>query len=200
MRRLAKPVSPLLGSEGSNPSLSAIGSTRAATNGKLHAETSLETSKGFRNDLQWRSASAAVVLAALIHSGCAAKRELVVLSDPPGATVRLDDAIVGKTPYRMEFESFGKRRVTLYHEGCRTWSDLVDLQAPWYGRFPFDFFSEVLVPVGWKYRKEVPVTLEPATGDVSEPDLEPVLRRAEMLRKAGPEGPRPVARPTAQPQ
>jgi hypothetical protein len=130
----------------------------------------------------------AYLLAAVLAS-CAVQREFVITSDPPGAKVRLDQEIVGETPYRTQFEAFGTRRVTLYREGYRAWSGPVKLTAPWYARFPLDFFSEVLFPWGWTYHKVVSVTLEPESGSVTQPDLEKVLDRAEVLRKAGPEGP-----------
>lgn len=139
----------------------------------------------------------AAVLTSLL-AACAAHRELVVLSDPPGASVRLDQKMVGETPYRTEFEAFGTRRVTLYRDGYRTWSGPVKLVEPWYASFPFDFFTEVLFPFGWSYKKELHVTLEPEGGAVTQPDLQKVLDRAEVLRKAGPEGPqrtKPAANP-----
>ena len=184
MRRLAKPVSPFLGSEGSKPSLSAS-SRGGERRGMLQAVMERALSR----------ARIAVALAALV-SACAVHRELIILSDPPGAAVRLDQEIVGTTPYRTEFEAFGTRRVTLYKDGYRAWSDQVRLVAPWYATFPFDFFSEVLIPFGWHYRKKVSVSLEPEGGSVTQPDLEQVLERAEVLRKAGPEGPQRVQPPT----
>jgi len=132
----------------------------------------------------------ALVVAVLLGTGCAVQRKLEILSDPPGASVRLDQQMVGFTPYITEFEAFGTRRVTLYRQGYRTWSESIPIAAPWYALFPFDLFSEVLLPFGWTYTKKVEVTLEPATGPVTAPDLEKVLEQAEQLRKAGPEGPR----------
>ena len=136
------------------------------------------------------STLAAALLAALTTSACAVHRELVIVSEPAGAAVRLDQQMVGYTPYRAEFESFGTRRVTLYRQGYRTWSDSIPIEAPWYALFPFDLFSEVLLPFGWSYTKSIAVTLEPESGPVTTPDLEKVLEQAELLRKAGPEGPR----------
>ena len=134
---------------------------------------------------------------AILIAGCATHRELVVESDPPGASVRLDEKLVGETPYTSEFEAFGTRRLTLYKEGYRPVSRPVKLVAPWYARFPFDIFSEVLIPVGWTYRKHVKVTLEPESGPVTVPDLEKVLEEADVLRTAGPEG--PGKKPTPEP-
>ncbi len=139
-----------------------------------------------------------LLILASLASSCAVHRELVVLSDPPGAAVRLDQKMVGETPYHTEFDSFGTRRVTLYREGYRAWSEPVKLVEPWYARFPLDFFSEVLLPFGWHYRKVVHVSLEPESGAVTQPDLDKVLERAEELRKAGPEGPQRAKPPPPQ--
>lgn len=129
------------------------------------------------------------IAAGLLATGCAVRRELVIVSNPPGASVRLDQQMVGQTPYRTEFLAFGTRRVTLYRQGYQTWSDSIPIEAPWYAVFPFDLFSEVLLPFGWKYTKEVEVELEPESGAVTAPDLQRVLDEAEVLRTAGPEGP-----------
>ena len=169
MRRLAKPVSSDRGSEGSNPSLSATGETNMADGS--------------------RSQRSAIAVAAVLLAGCAAKRELVVTSDPPGATVRLDERIVGVTPYRERFDAYGRRRVTVYLDGYRTSSKRVKLRPPWYARFPIDFFSEVVFPVGWRDTQFVHVDLAPESGEVTEGAVANVLENATRLRFAGPDGP-----------
>ena len=136
-----------------------------------------------------RARAVALCVLACFASACAVRRELVILSKPAGAQVRLDDQIVGWTPYTTSFEAYGTRRVTLYREGYRSDSRLVELHPPWYGRFPFDVFSEILIPVGWHDRHVVEISLEKESGAVTEPDLEAVLDRAEALRMATPEGP-----------
>ena len=134
-------------------------------------------------------------------SSCAVRRELVVVSDPPGAILQLDEVIVGTTPYQRSFEDYGTRRVTLQRSGFRTRSELIDVRPPWYSYFPLDLVSEVLLPFGWKDRQEFRFKLEPEVGRTAEPDLEPVHERAERLRRAGPEGPQPVkAPPRVEPQ
>ncbi|MFN0009552.1 MAG: PEGA domain-containing protein [Planctomycetota bacterium] len=130
-----------------------------------------------------------VIAVGVLATGCAVRRELVIVSRPPGASVRLDQQMAGYTPFRTEFLAFGTRRVTLYRQGYQTWSESIPIEAPWYAIFPFDLFSEVLLPFGWKYSKEVEVDLEPESGSVTAPDLERVLDEAEVLRTAGPEGP-----------
>ena len=128
---------------------------------------------------------------ALGVEACAAERQLILHSDPPGATVRLDDRIVGTTPYEEDFLAYGTRRVTLYRTGYRTYSERIKLRPPWYGRFPFDIISEVLLPVGWKDVHSYEYELELASSEVTVPDLDAVLERARALRMAEPEGPRP---------
>lgn len=127
---------------------------------------------------------------------CAARRELTILSNPPGALVRLDDTIVGTTPFKTSFDAYGTRRVTLYREGYRTVSKRIDVDPPWYARFPLDIVSEVLLPFGWRDPHEYVLDLEPEGGRVTETDLTKVLENARKLRLAEPSGPRPALRAT----
>jgi len=133
------------------------------------------------------------LVAALGLSACQAKRLLIVTSDPPGAQVLLDGVELGTTPLEEPFVHYGTRRLTFYLEGYLTWSDVVAVKPPWYGRFPFDLVSEILVPMGWRDEHRYHAELEQGRGKIDEPDLESVLRRADTLRTAGPEGPRPEA-------
>jgi len=140
----------------------------------------------------------AVLLATLLLGACAAERRLIITSDPPGALVRLDDTIVGSTPYEVAFDAYGTRRITLYKQGYRTASKLVPIEAPWYATFPLDIISEVLIPIGWKDIRRVDIALEQDAGPVTRPDLAAVLQRAESLRLAEPSGPRPSTIPPPQ--
>ena len=120
---------------------------------------------------------------------CAAQRTLRIESDPPGALLRIDDRIVGVTPYTEEFFDYGTRRLTLYADGYHSTSRIVELDPPWYARFPIDILSEVIIPWGWKDPHTVRVSLEAVKGEVTVPDLNAVLERAQALRLAGPDGP-----------
>ena len=132
----------------------------------------------------------ALILAALVlASGCAAKRSLMITSDPEGAAVRLDEKIIGTTPITVDFHHYGIRRITLYKDGYLTTTRRVDVDAPWYGLFPMDYVSEVFLPIGWNDRHRVHFTLSPGTPVEMRPDLRSVLDRAETLRRAGPDGP-----------
>jgi hypothetical protein len=129
------------------------------------------------------------LLLLLACASCAAQRTLTVESDPPGATLRIDDRIVGPTPYTEPFSDYGTRRITLYKAGYHSRSQVVQLSPPWYAAFPLDIFSEVLFPVGWKDPHVFKLDLEAVKGDVTAPDLNTVLERAQALRLAGPDGP-----------
>lgn len=141
-----------------------------------------------------RSHAALLLLAAC--ASCAAERKLVIRSEPPGALVRLDNQVVGTTPYETTFDSYGTRRITLYKEGHVPLSRVLVIEPPWYADFPADLLTEVLFPVGWKDVREEDFTLEPVReGAISTPDLDAVLLRAESLRLAEPAGPRPSTVP-----
>jgi len=134
-------------------------------------------------------------VALTVSGGCATQRKLVVTSTPPGALLRLDDTIVGSTPYEISYDAYGTRRITLYKQGYATASQQVVLDAPWYLSFPIDLVTEVLIPIGWKDIRSVEVPMERDVGPVTRPDLAAVLQRAESLRLAEPSGPRPSTIP-----
>lgn len=126
---------------------------------------------------------------ALLTPGCRAERTLAVTSQPDGARVLLDDKIIGATPKRHEFHHYGVRRVCVSKDGYRTTTELVELSPPWYGRFPIDIVSEVLLPMGWKDRRHVKIELPEGQEEFSMPGIQSVIERARVLRNAGPEGP-----------
>ena len=138
---------------------------------------------------------------ALLSQGCRAHRYLAISSTPPGAEVRLDDEVVGRTPLRVPFEHYGTRRVTYYLAGYRTYTRRIRLRAPWYARFPLDIVSEVLLPFGFTDRRKVHQDLVQGEEVMSLPSLRSVIERADVLRQAGPEGPRdlPDVRPSVVP-
>lgn len=130
-----------------------------------------------------------MLCAALVAAGCRAQREIWIRTEPPGALIRLDDELVGRTPIDVSFEQYGTRRVTAYLDGYRTVSSEVEIETPWWDVFPLDFVSEVLLPFGWADVHRVELALEPEVGEVSEGELRAVLDRAEELRRGGPAGP-----------
>ena len=130
-----------------------------------------------------------VTLGVLFGSGCKARRSLAITSNPSGARVLLDDQVIGETPLRVEFHYYGVRRLCLSKEGHRTVTQLIEVEAPWYGRFPMDIVTEVLLPIGWKDRRHIKVDLPKGQETFSIPGIQSVVERARVLRRAGPTGP-----------
>ncbi len=120
---------------------------------------------------------------------CRAHRTLEVRTDPPGARVVLDQEFLGTSPVEVEFWHYGVRRVTVSLEGYRTQTQKIAIVPPWYARFPIDILSEVLLPVGWSDQHTLKMTLESGPDEITTPDIRSVLDRAEVLRRAGPDGP-----------
>ena len=101
-----------------------------------------------------RYATGACVLAVLglALAGCVEKK-MLIRSEPPGAPVWVDEAPVGTTPVDYRFEHYGRRRIRI--GPIRDASDkathlmterVVEIEPPWYEKFPVDFFYEVLWP------------------------------------------------------
>ncbi len=132
------------------------------------------------------------LLAWALGAACASERHLVVLSDPPGATVRVDNDVVGVTPLDHPFAHFGGRRLTLYLEGYLPEVRVIEVEAPWFATFPADLFTDLLTPFGYRFVHTERFELRPETAQVSQPELEEVLERAETLRRGGLTGPRPA--------
>jgi hypothetical protein len=144
-------------------------------------------------------ASIVVLALAPLATGCRAQRTLEIASDPAGAEVRLDDRAIGKTPLVVPFEHYGTRRVTLHLAGYRTLSEQIRLSPPWFARFPIDILTEVLIPLGLDDHRVYRRQLIPGQEVMSLPSLRSVIDRANVLRQAGPEGPRNLPAVEAQP-
>lgn len=129
----------------------------------------------------------AAILATLSQGGCV-ERFMVIRTEPPGATVTLDDEKVGVTPCEIKYVWYGTREVVVELRGRRPVRALVPLDPPWWQYFPLDFVTDVLLPFTITDRREFSWTLE-ATPP-SEAEAEEVLRRAEELRRRADAPPR----------
>jgi len=137
----------------------------------------------------------AVLVVGALLAGCAPRRILTITSTPPGATVRLDGNTLGETPLEVHFEHYGVRRITLYKTGYATHSQPIRLGRPWYSYFPLDIVSEIILPFGWKDARHYHADLVEGAEVVTTPSLRSVIQRADVLRNAGPEGPRNLPEP-----
>ena len=99
-----------------------------------------------------RLAAVLVVVAAMSAVGCV-ERRMLIRSEPAGAPVWLDTVPIGETPLEHSFAHYGARLVRVgpirdengkirYMEQER----VVDIEPPWYEKFPIDFFFEVIYP------------------------------------------------------
>lgn len=123
------------------------------------------------------------LLGAVLAASCVGERELVITSIPEGAVVRLDDRIVGLTPLEVPFRHYGTRRISVYREGYRTFSEPLKLRAPWYARFPMDILTEVILPLGIDDVREINVDLVADTGDEAKTATDEFAEHAAKARR-----------------
>ncbi len=134
---------------------------------------------------------AVLVLATVsaILSGCV-ERALVITSDPPGATVTVNQQWKGTTPYVVPFKHYGVYDIWIEHPGVEENGRMVKfypmhvgepVRAPKYQYPGADFVSEVLLPATLRDQHTLHYTLERvATAD----GIDDVLDRAQQLREA----------------
>jgi len=126
---------------------------------------------------------------ALVSTGCLAERHLVVETDPPGALVEMDWKEIGYTPLDHVIHHPGRRRLFITLEGYEPVLREVDFPETRKSSFPLDIFTELLNPIARDQIEVVTLKMSPYQNTGSF-DLSPVLERAELLRRAGPSGPR----------
>ena len=80
------------------------------------------------------------LVAAVIISGCV-ERKLTINTKPQEALVVLNDEEIGTSPVTVSFEWYGDYNVRISKEGFETLKTHRKLKAPWYDKFPFDFFA-----------------------------------------------------------
>jgi hypothetical protein len=109
---------------------------------------------------------AALALSIPCLASCRGDRILRIDSVPPGATVRLDDKVIGRTPLEIDFENYGQRRLSLYKATYRTYTEPLVISAPWWARFPVDLLTEVILPLGLDDVRETRIVLVADAGEV----------------------------------
>ena len=122
----------------------------------------------------------AALLSSVFLSGCV-ERFLTIHSDPPGAAVYLDGEKVGTTPCEVTYVWYGTRDLILDLRDYTLVRQQITLSAPWWQVLPFDFITDVVVPITIHDRTVVSYVLESAP--VSQEAVDAVLERAEELRK-----------------
>lgn len=114
---------------------------------------------------------------AIASVGCV-RRRMTVRTSPPGATVSIDNQVIGTTPAATSFVYYGTREIRVEKDGFRTETIRRRQNPPWY-EFPgLDFIAETLWPGEIRDERIIDVQLVPKT-------LEPtdtVVQRADALR------------------
>ncbi|MHC5054559.1 MAG: PEGA domain-containing protein [Planctomycetota bacterium] len=119
-----------------------------------------------------------MALAVSVAAGCV-ERTLVIESAPPGAEVRLNGAVVGKTPVHVPFRHYGVYDVEVRKEGFETVRAAEEVPAPCWARFPLGVFAELL----WPGRIQDTHFLEYDLAPPAMPDRAKLLERAEAAAK-----------------
>ena len=91
--------------------------------------------------------------------GCV-KRDLLIRSDPPGATVYFDDRKIGATPENYDFVWYAKHKIRLEKEGYEAVDEIISLRMPRYLWIPLDLIFEMIPYTFWD-RREVSFKLKP---------------------------------------
>ncbi|MFH1752766.1 MAG: PEGA domain-containing protein [Candidatus Omnitrophota bacterium] len=105
------------------------------------------------------AAAACLILSAILLTGCL-KRNLHIISDPPGATVYFNEEEVGTTPLDYDFIFYAVHKVEVKKEGYKSLATLENLKPPIYALLPLDFFTEIIPRDFWD-RKELSYVLSP---------------------------------------
>ena len=112
-----------------------------------------------------------------VFSGCV-RRRMTVRTSPPGATVSVDNQVIGTSPAATSFVYYGTREFRIEKDGYRTETLLRKINPPWY-EFPgLDFISESLWPGEIRDERVIDVELVPKSLEKSSE----VIDRADSLR------------------
>lgn len=118
-----------------------------------------------------------VAVATAMSTGCV-RRRMTVRTNPPGATVSVDNQLIGTSPAATSFVYYGTRELRIEKDGYRTETIRRKIKPPWYQLPVLEFVSETLWPGEIRDERIIDVELVP---QVVEP-TENVLGRAEVLR------------------
>lgn len=115
--------------------------------------------------------------AACCLTGCV-ERRFVITSDPPGATVLVNNRPLGQTPVDGRFDWYGTYEFTLIADGYETLHVRQPIRAPVYEYFPLDFFAEIVWPFQIEDVRRFHYQMQP----LCQPNTRRLLDQAEGLR------------------
>ena len=117
------------------------------------------------------------LLVLLMQTGCVHRR-VTINSNPSGALVRIDGKDIGYTPASVDYTWYGTREVQLLKDGYETQTQLIDISAPWYQKFPLDFISDNFLGTHIRDHRRFDLQMRPKQPDVSSN----VIQRGRSLR------------------
>lgn len=109
--------------------------------------------------------------------GCV-RRRMTVRTSPPGATISVDNQVIGTSPAASSFTYYGTREFRIEKDGFKTETIRRKINPPWYQLPGLDFVSETLWPGEIRDERIIDVQLEPKTFQPTEN----VINRADALR------------------
>jgi len=118
-----------------------------------------------------------LLLLGLTQVGCVHRR-VTINSSPSGALVKVDGKDIGYTPASFDYTWYGTREVQLLRDGYETHTEMVDIAAPWYQKFPLDFVSDNFLGRHVTDHRQFSFQLEPKRTDLPSS----VMQRAGSLR------------------
>ncbi|MFK8111719.1 MAG: PEGA domain-containing protein [Rubripirellula sp.] len=118
-----------------------------------------------------------LALLSITSIGCV-RRRMMVRTNPAGATVSVDNQVIGTTPAATSFVYYGTREFRIEKEGYRTETIRRRFNPPWYEIPGLDFIAETLYPGELRDERIIDVEMVP---QVVEPS-ENVIGRADALR------------------
>ena len=117
-------------------------------------------------------------LISLVMSAGCVRRRMTVRTNPPGATVSVDNQVIGTTPAATSFVYYGTRELRIEKDGYRTETVLRKINPPWYQLPGLDFISESLWPGEIRDERVIEVELVPKEMEKTDK----VIDRADSLR------------------
>jgi hypothetical protein len=121
----------------------------------------------------------AVCLIVILFLGGCVERKLTINTEPQGAIVVLNDEEIGTSPVTVSFEWYGDYNVRVSKEGFETLKTHRKLKGPWYDKFPFDFFAQLIYPGRIVNSYEWTFELDPQ----QQPTREELIQNALELKK-----------------
>lgn len=117
------------------------------------------------------------LLAIVVLAGCV-ERRLTINTKPADALVVLNDEEIGQSPVTVPFSWYGDYNVRISKEGFQTLKTHRKLKGPWYDKFPWDFFAQIVNPKRILDSYEWTFELAPQ----QQPDRDELIRSADDLK------------------